>query len=157
MEGRIFGQYRVTHKLSQGGMADVWTAQHKLSGAQAVVKLLKPEMVPQEQLLKRFFQEARAAAKIQDPGVVKIIDVDRASDGTAYLVLEKLTGESLGDRLKQRGTLTVEQTVAWMRQLARAMGAAHAQRIVHRDLKPCDANQNGPTSARQNGATCADR
>ncbi|MCG8423356.1 MAG: serine/threonine protein kinase [Proteobacteria bacterium] len=136
MIGNIFGRYRITHKLGEGGMAEVWAAVHEVSEREAVVKMLRPEMSSREQLLKRFLQEAKAAARIDDPGIVNVIDVGHALDGRAYLILERLCGETLGDRLKEHGTLCLDKAICLMRQLARTMGVAHARDIIHRDLKP---------------------
>ena len=136
MIGNVFGRYRVTHRLGEGGMAEVWAAVHEVSEREAVVKMLRPEMSAKEQLLKRFLQEAKAAARIDDLGIVKVIDVGYALDGRAYLILERLSGQTLGERLHERGTLSLDEATCLMRQLARTMGVAHARDIIHRDLKP---------------------
>ena len=136
MEGLVFGRYRITERLGEGGMAEVWTAKHEIMDRYAAVKLLLPEMSAQKEMVQRFFNEAQAAARIEHPGTVEIFDVGFAPDGRAYLVMEILPGETLQSRLERKGTLGLEPTTLLIRQLAGVMDAAHEQGIVHRDLKP---------------------
>ena len=136
MQGQVFGRFRISAKIGEGGMAHVWAAQHEISGRQAVVKLLLPEMRRHPQIVKRFLQEAKAAARIDDPGIVKVIDVGHTEDGRAFLVLERLYGEPLSKRLEGEVRLSPEQATNLIKQLYRTLAAAHAHGIVHRDLKP---------------------
>jgi tRNA A-37 threonylcarbamoyl transferase component Bud32/tetratricopeptide (TPR) repeat protein len=136
MEGRRFGRYRITSKLAEGGMGAVYLATHELMGREVVIKVLLPEMSTQRDIVQRFFNEARTTANLEHPGIVAIFDLEYADDGRAYIVMERLRGENLHERLRRVGRLSVEQSVEVTRQLASAIGAAHAQGIVHRDLKP---------------------
>lgn len=136
MEERVIGRYRVIRKLSTGGMAEVYAAKHELMDRAAAVKLLLPEMSAREDIVRRFFQEAQAAARIDHPGIVQVFDVGYTPGGRAYLVMEMLAGEPLGQRLQRQGTLSLEATLILIRQLAGAIGAAHQRGIIHRDLKP---------------------
>ncbi len=136
MRGLVCGRYRITEKLGEGGMAQVYTAVHDLISREAAVKVLNPEMSAQQVIVKRFLQEAQAAASIKHPGIVEIYDVGYADDGRAYIVMEKLIGETLNARLGKQPRLSVESTKLLMRQLGGVMGAAHDMGIVHRDLKP---------------------
>jgi serine/threonine-protein kinase len=86
--------------------------------------------------VQRFFNEARAATSIADGGIVQIFDFGHHTDGTAYIVMEMLDGESLERRLHRQGSLALGDVLRLMRQIASSLGAAHARGIVHRDLKP---------------------
>ncbi|ACY14130.1 protein kinase domain-containing protein [Haliangium ochraceum] len=134
----MFGQYRVVERLAAGGMGEVYTATHDLMNREAVVKILLPEMLADASIVKRFFNEAQAAASIHHPGIVAVFDVGYAADGRAYIVMEKLRGESLQDRLDRVGRLEPAHAVTLVRQLAGAVGAAHERGIIHRDLKPAN-------------------
>jgi serine/threonine protein kinase len=138
MQGTKFGSYRVIEKLAAGGMGEVYTATHERMNREAVVKVLLPEMSADKSIVKRFFNEAQAAASIQHPGIVAVFDVGEADDGRAYIVMEKLPGESLQARLDRVRFLEPAHSTALMRQLAGAVGAAHERGIVHRDLKPAN-------------------
>lgn len=136
MEGLAFGRFRVTRRLGAGGMAEVYVAKHELMDRYAAVKLLLPEMSAREDIVKRFFQEAQAAACIEHPGIVHVYDVGYTEQGRAYLVMELLSGETLNQRLKRQQRMSVDATVTVIRQLAGIMEAAHQSGIIHRDLKP---------------------
>jgi serine/threonine protein kinase len=136
MEGTIIGRYRLIRKLGAGGMAEVYLAKHELMDCYAAVKLLLPEMSVRDGIVKRFFQEAQAAACIEHPGIVHVFDVGYAPSGRAYLAMELLSGETLGRRLRRQQRLSLEETLVIIRQLAGVIGAAHQRGIIHRDLKP---------------------
>jgi serine/threonine protein kinase len=136
MEGLAFGRYRVTRKLGAGGMAEVYVAKHELMDRYAAVKVLLPEMSAREDIVKRFFQEAQAAACIEHPGIVHVYDVGYTAEGRGYLVMELLSGETLNQRLKRQKRMSIDAAVTVIRQLAGIMEVAHQSGIVHRDLKP---------------------
>ena len=138
MLGQVIHGYRVDRALSEdkGGFGDVYFATHVDSGAEAVVKVLKPEMSAQRDIVARFFNEARAAASVHHPGVVQIHNVGYHGD-RAYLLMERLHGSDLETRLAG-GPLPIDRAIVFMRQAAGAVGAAHDRGIVHRDLKPAN-------------------
>jgi len=141
MIGTTVGGYEITEFLAEGGMGAVWVARHAVMGRGAVVKLLHPELGSDPTIVQRFFNEARAAASINDPGIVQVFDVGRLPDGRAYLVMERLVGQTLAARLRQRATeppsrSRAVETVNILRLIVRTLVAAHAHGIVHRDLKP---------------------
>ncbi|HWN68875.1 MAG TPA: protein kinase, partial [Haliangium sp.] len=138
MQGTMFGRYRIVEKLAAGGMGEVYTATHDIMNREAVVKILLPEMSADKSIVKRFFNEAQAAASIHHPGIVAVFDVGYAEDGRAYIVMEKLPGENLQARLDRVRWLEPAHASALMRQLAGAVGAAHERGIIHRDLKPAN-------------------
>jgi serine/threonine protein kinase len=133
--GQNVGNYRIVGKIGEGGMGAVYRAEHALIGKRAAVKVLLPDLSRNPELVQRFFNEARTATSIHDPGIVEVFDYGHHTDGSAYIVMEMLDGEPLAARLA-RGRLHPAQAVRLMRQVARALAAAHGRGIIHRDLKP---------------------
>ncbi|MGN6103810.1 MAG: serine/threonine-protein kinase, partial [Kofleriaceae bacterium] len=150
--GAILGNYRITGPLDRGGMGSIYRAQHALLDRPAAVKLLRPELTANPELVTRFFNEAQAATKIRHPGIVEIYDFGYTEDGVAYLVMELLEGATLGARLRERGRLPEAEAVFIARGIASALKAAHAKSIIHRDLKPENVflvpDPDGPTGER---------
>lgn len=133
--GAQVGAYRILDQLGEGGMGTVWLAEHVTIGRKAAVKMLHGEYTNRREIVQRFFNEARAATQISDPGIVQIFDFGTTPEGYAYIVMELLEGEAL-DRRLQRGKLSVHDALRIIRQAAATLGAAHARGIVHRDIKP---------------------
>jgi len=136
MKGESLGNYRIVETIGEGGMGVVYQAVHVLIGRKVAIKRLLPQMVKDNELVDRFFNEARAAAMIQHPGLVEVFDFGHHTDGSAYIVMELLEGESLTARITREGSIQIATAVVIARQVASALHAAHEQRIVHRDLKP---------------------
>ncbi|HWM88280.1 MAG TPA: serine/threonine-protein kinase [Kofleriaceae bacterium] len=134
--GETVGSFRITDVIGQGGMGVVYSAEHVLLGKRAAVKVLLPERCSSREIVDRFFNEAKASTLIEDPGIVDIFDFGRMPDGNAYIVMELLDGETLGDRLKRMGSLSANQAAAIARHIAGTLAAAHSHGIIHRDLKP---------------------
>jgi serine/threonine-protein kinase len=136
MIGQQFGNYRVLSLLGEGGMGAVYLAEHPGIGRRVAVKVLHKQFSGDEQLLGRLLNEARAANAIRHPNIIEILDSGMRDDGTPYLVMELLEGESLGGRLRRAGPMPIGDAIAFTLQTASALGAAHKKGIVHRDLKP---------------------
>jgi serine/threonine-protein kinase len=134
--GSSIGNYTLTAKIGEGGMGTVYRAEHATLGRRAAVKVLLPEMSSQRDAIARFFNEARAATAIHHPSIVEIFDFGSLPDGSAYIVMEYLHGESLMARCRRVGRLEPGRALVLARQIAGALGAAHDCGIVHRDLKP---------------------
>jgi tRNA A-37 threonylcarbamoyl transferase component Bud32/tetratricopeptide (TPR) repeat protein/uncharacterized membrane protein YgcG len=134
--GTVVGAWKIEDRLGEGGMGTVYAARHIVMGRRGAVKVLKGEMTKQPDTVQRFFNEARAAAAIESPGIVDVFDMGQTPDGTAYLVMELLEGESLAARLRRTGAQPAETAARLARQIAGALTAAHERGIVHRDLKP---------------------
>jgi serine/threonine-protein kinase len=137
MIGRTIGNYTLIEKLGQGGMGEVYLAEHRRIARRAAIKFLLPALSQDADVVNRFFNEARAASLIKHSGIVEIYDCD-AVDGQAYIVMEYLEGESLAVTLRRAGALAGEPTTiaAVVGQIASALAAAHHKEIIHRDLKP---------------------
>ena len=128
-------RWRITRLVGAGGIGLVFEV-HSVDGAERrAAKLLRRELSDEAQVVERFLAEAFATARIVHVGVVRTYECDRAEDGTPYLIMDLLTGEPL-TRAMNRGSLSVEQTVAIGRAVLDTLAAAHAAGIVHRDLKP---------------------
>src|SRR5262249_50694860 len=129
MIGQIVGNYRVLAKLGQGGMGEVYMAEHRRIPRRVAIKLLLPELSANQSVVERFFAEARATAMINHPNIVEVIDCDLHQD-RAFIVMTLLEGESLGARLRAQGPFTDFAQVAEVAgQIAEGVGAAHAKGI----------------------------
>jgi len=131
----IAGKYRLLQKLGEGGMGSVWRAQHIPLDSPVAIKLIDPALASTTDALSRFLREARAAASLRSPHVVQILD-HGVDEGTPYIAMELLEGETLGQRLARVGKLPPSDTARMLVQVGRAVRRAHDAGIVHRDLKP---------------------
>jgi serine/threonine-protein kinase len=130
----VGGKYRIDGLIGQGGMGVVYSATHLVSDKRVAIKWMLPAPGTSTELAERFVREARATARIDHPNVVDIYDVG-VEEGSMFLVMERLHGESLAQRL-ERGALDATEAVAVLMPALRAVAAAHAQGVIHRDLKP---------------------
>ncbi|WP_404362253.1 protein kinase [Corallococcus coralloides] len=130
--------YKVVSVLGRGGMGSVFLAQHlRLPGKQVAVKVLRVGDHVGPDLHVRFRREAEIASRLGHPNIVEVLDFDTLEDGSPFLVLEYLRGESLADRLR-RGRLSLEEVFSFTRQMGSALQTAHRAGVVHRDLKPAN-------------------
>lgn len=129
-------RYRVEQLLGEGGMGAVYRAQHIHMQKDVALKVLHQSMSSNQEVVKRFEREAVAAAKVMHPNVAGASDFGRLSDGSFYLVLEYIRGQSLGDLIDSTGAMEPERACRIAMQIASALSAAHSEGIVHRDLKP---------------------
>jgi len=134
MIGKVLGHYRVLEKIGFGGMGEVYRASDERLGRDVALKLLKASLAHDQDRLRRFEQEARAAATLNHPNVVAVYDIGR-HDGAPYIVSELLEGQTLRARLLD-GPIPRRQVLDYASQIAQGLIAAHEKRIVHRDLKP---------------------
>jgi serine/threonine-protein kinase len=138
MIGEALGNYRLVAQLGSGSMGVVFLAEHQRLERRVAIKLLAPELVRDQQVLQRFFNEARATSSIRHPGIVDVFDCDVDASGRAYMVLEHLEGETLAARLLRTEQLHWATACVIAGQVADALGAVHDKGIVHRDLKPAN-------------------
>jgi serine/threonine-protein kinase len=135
--GRVIaGRYRIVGQLGEGGMGEVFVAEHLMIGRKVAIKRLHPELVSDERAVQRFQREARAAAATGHEHIVEVLDLGYADDNAPYLVMEYLRGQSLADVIKREGRLTPQRTCHLLGQVLAALEAVHRQEIIHRDLKP---------------------
>ncbi len=133
----IAGKYRLIALLGTGGMATVWSATNTFTERQFAIKFLLPTFARTPEAAKRFLMEAKVSGRVQHPNVIEVIDVGQAEDGSLFLVMELLQGDSLEHAMrKQQPPMTVYEFLVVMNDVARAIGAAHRAGVVHRDLKP---------------------
>ena len=136
--GKTLGSYRVDKLIGAGGMGSVYLGLHPEIESKVAIKLLLPQFLKRETIVKRFLDEARATNRIQHPGIVRIHDAGTHEEHGVYLVMEYLEGETLQDLAKREGPLRADLVCRLMQQAASALAASHAVGIVHRDLKPAN-------------------
>jgi serine/threonine protein kinase len=135
-------RYRLTRRIAIGGMGEVWAADDIRLARVVACKILRPELTGDPEFLGRFRTEARITASLNHPGICAVYDYGEVSGaghyltGTAFLVMELITGESLSSVLGRLGRLSVGRTLDVLDQTGRALQQAHARALVHRDIKP---------------------
>ena len=130
-------RYRIIRRLGGGGMGTVFLAEQIAVGNRPVaLKVLLRKLLDDPEFLLRFHNEAASTGRIHHPNVVTIYESGQADDGTPYIAMEYLEGGTLREELKDRGPLSVAETVEIIQQVARGLNAAYRLGIIHRDLKP---------------------
>lgn len=134
--GRILeDRYEILRPLGHGGGGSVYAARHLRLGAEVAIKIVDVQD-RQQTLVRRLEREARAVALIGHENIVSVLDFGYTSDGSAFLVMQLLQGETVEQRLDRAGTLPLAQTCAILTQAAYALEAAHDSGVIHRDVKP---------------------
>jgi serine/threonine-protein kinase len=137
-EARKFGQYRLIRKLGEGGMGEVFLAEHGLLKRPCALKLIKAGANSDALALARFEREVQSSARLAHPNTIEIFDYGHTVDGTFYYVMEYLRGLSLADLLRECGPLPPGRVVYLFRQVCAGLAEAHGLGMVHRDLKPAN-------------------
>jgi hypothetical protein len=138
-EANELGQYVLEEKIGGGGMGEVWRARHRLLIRPAAIKLIRPQMSGDRELLfRRFEREARATAALKSPHTVQLYDFGSTEDGRLYYVMELLDGLDLDTLVRQYGPLPPERVVHILRQVCSSLQDAHGNGLVHRDIKPAN-------------------
>jgi eukaryotic-like serine/threonine-protein kinase len=130
------GKYRIGRKIGSGGIGVVYAAEHTTLGHEVAVKVLKGAAAKDASEIARLRREAKIQTHIEHPNVARVLDLDQMPDGSIYVVMERLLGRSLADKLGRDGLLAAGVAVPVFVDVCRALGAAHAKGVVHRDLKP---------------------
>jgi eukaryotic-like serine/threonine-protein kinase len=130
-------RYRLGERIAGGGMGSVYRAVDENLGRRVAVKVLRRDLADDPAFLERFRREARAAAALSHPGVAGVYDYGEL-DGSAFIVMELVEGETLAERIEATGRLPWREAFALGEQVARALAAAHAHGLVHRDVKPAN-------------------
>src|ERR1700731_4301741 len=132
--GTLLGQYEIRSPLGAGGMGEVYRAHDTRLDREVAIKVLPESLTADPDRLRRFEQEARAAAALNHPNILAVYQMG-THEGVSYMVSELLDGETLRERLK-RGPIPLRKAIDYAVQIARGLAAAHDKGIVHRDLKP---------------------
>ncbi len=134
------GSYRLVEKLGEGGMGEVWRAQHRFLARPAAVKLIRADALGlrADTVAQRFEREAQVTATLQSPHTVAVYDFGRTDDDRLFYVMELLDGLDLDTLVKRHGPLPPARAVALLRQACRSLAEAHAHGLVHRDVKPAN-------------------
>jgi serine/threonine protein kinase len=136
-EPRRFGEYRVLGRLSEGGLGTVYRAEHQATGREVALKVMRPQRSTDPAALGCLRREAESLARLRHPNLVRTFGVSQ-ENGTPFLVLEYIDGESLADRLRRRRVWSPAEAAGVVRQVARGLAAVHEHGLVHRDVKPAN-------------------
>jgi Protein kinase domain len=135
--GETFGGYRIESLLGRGGMGSVYLATQERLGRKVALKLIAPALALDEDFRARFLRESQLAASLDHPNVIPIYDADEV-DGVLYLAMRYVSGPSLRELIRERGSLSADETVRIVEQIAGALDEAHRAGLVHRDVKPAN-------------------
>jgi len=141
---RELGSYRLVERLGQGGMGEVWRAQHRMLARPAAIKLIRPaatgngKAVASTEMRRRFEREAQATASLRSPHTVSLFDFGVSDDGTFYYVMELLEGLTAEALVQRYGQLPFKRAIYVLRQMCHSLSEADAHGLVHRDIKPAN-------------------
>ncbi|WP_394850916.1 serine/threonine protein kinase [Pendulispora brunnea] len=130
------GKYRIGRKIGSGGIGVVYAAEHVSLGHEVAIKVLRGAAARDGGEIARLRREAYIQVHVEHPNVVRVLDLDQMPDGSIYVVMERLVGRSLADKLGREGALAPGFALPVFIGVCRALGAAHQKGVVHRDLKP---------------------
>lgn len=153
MVGKLVGgKYRVLAAIGEGGMSSIYEAEHVQTHRCVALKVLHPALADDPEAIARLQREAKVVSTISHPNICEVFDLGRTEEGSPYLVMERLRGDSLAARIKQ-GAFSFADLAPLLRQVLGALGSAHALGILHRDLKPEnifveDGRHGAPASAK---------
>src|SRR5690349_7479962 len=132
----IADRYQILSMIGEGGMGRVYVAEHVRMGRKSAVKVINPALATTADAISRFNREAANACKINHPNVAQVYDFGEMADGTLYLAMEYIDGETLDSIVAREGSLPPARAAQLTKQVADALFAAHHLGIIHRDLKP---------------------
>ncbi len=135
--GTRLGSYELGAQIGAGGMGEVYQAHDTKLGRDVAIKVLPEAFAHDSERLSRFQHEAKMLASLNHPNIATIHGLEQ-SNGTSYLVMELVSGETLAERIKRDGAVPVEEALTVAKQIAEALEAAHEKGIIHRDLKPAN-------------------
>jgi eukaryotic-like serine/threonine-protein kinase len=144
IKARELGSYELVEKINQGGMGEVWRAEHRLLVRPAAVKLVRPDMLrlgnehEVRAVLNRFEREAQATAVLDSPHTIELFDYGLTRDGVFYYVMELLSGRDLESLVRDFGALPPDRVMYLLRQICHSLAEAHLRGLVHRDIKPAN-------------------
>ena len=141
---RELGSYRLVEKLGQGGMGEVWRAQHRMLARSAAIKLIRPSGSQHarpgalEDARRRFEREAQVIARLRSPHTIELFDFGVAVDGAFYYVMELLDGFDVDMLVRRFGPVPAERAIHLLRQVCHSLSEAESRGLVHRDIKPAN-------------------
>jgi eukaryotic-like serine/threonine-protein kinase len=136
LPGTVIGdRYELERPLSAGGMGTLWVAQDRLLEIKVAIKLIRDDLVA-DAIGERLLLEARLAARVEHPAIVRVFGLDKTPSGAPFIVMELLEGEDLRELLDRAFRLTATEAVQLLLPIAGALVAAHDRKVLHRDLKP---------------------
>lgn len=135
---RLANRYVIVRRLGSGGMGDVYLARDELGDRQVALKLLRRHVASNLVIVNRFRREARITAQLSSPNAVKVYDFGQTDDGSLYLTMEYLEGETLGEMLSREEHLAPTRVIEIVLELLSVLGEAHGYGIIHRDIKPAN-------------------
>ncbi|NKB88880.1 MAG: protein kinase [Acidobacteria bacterium] len=144
IEARADNLYDLREQIGEGGMGEVWLAEHKTLARPAAIKIVRPDLLADgsstagAQAVKRFAREAQATAGLRSPNTVEIYDFGVTGEGVFYYVMEYLDGFDLGTLVERHGPLPVSRAVHLLRQACESLEDAHQHALIHRDIKPAN-------------------
>ena len=134
--GAVFGKrYEILHQLGEGGMGAVYKATDRELDRVVALKVIRPELANQPEIVRRFKQELLLARQVTHKNVIRIFDLGEA-DGIKFISMDFIEGQDLGTLLNKKGRFTAHEATAIIVQVCQALEAAHSEAVVHRDLKP---------------------
>jgi len=137
-DAREMGSYQLLERIGEGGMGEVWRAEHRLLARPAAIKLIRQNGNGSRDAISRFEREAKATAALRSPHTVAVYDSGTSEDGTFYYVMELLDGYDADTLVKRFGPVTPERAVHLLRQVCHSLEEAHRAGMVHRDIKPAN-------------------
>lgn len=146
MIGSTIGNYRIERRIAEGGMGEIYEAVDVMLDRRVAVKCLRPELARRTDILDRFRTEAQLLARLHHPHIATIYSFFSQGEGDDeryFLVMEYVDGETLEQRLRRVGRMSVDEALELFRQALEGIGAAHARGVLHRDLKPSNLMLDG--------------
>ena len=141
---RELGSYHLVERLGQGGMGEVWRAQHRMLARSAAIKLIRPSVSAHglpgvsEVARQRFEREAQVIARLRSPHTVELFDFGIATDGAFYYVMELLDGLDVDELVRRTGPVPADRAIYLLRQMCHSLSEAESCGLVHRDIKPAN-------------------
>ena len=137
MQSKVIGNFKIINKIGEGGMGDVYKGMDTMLEREVAIKSLKPELTSRDDIVTRFKTEAIALARLNHPNIATLYSFFRHDD-QFFMVMEFVKGDTLAEYIKRRGTISLHDSIAIVRQALDGLEHAHASGIIHKDIKPAN-------------------